>query len=418
MNDQNVNSCPHAVALLPEPSPGLRDLFDFSPDVICILDHEARFLEVSRAAEVFWGYAPGALRGRCCTDFIVAEDRDRTLQMLEQTRKGAVVSDFVNHYRCKDGSVKPMAWSAKWNPARQEVYCTGREGTEKFATEKKAGESEQRLYRAYRLAGIGWWEWLVEDDQLQVSDELYEIYGLNKTDYPCFRKEDYLALVHPDDRELVLVNIGPELRQPFHQYDHRIIRPSGEVIHVIHYVRNECDKDGRLIKRHGTTKNITERKTAEAALKASRQKLKDIVESLGDGFFALDREWRITYWNRKAELITGMDRQALLGINFWALYPKAQQLKFYPQFLKALTDKVPVYFEEFSPSMKAWMEVSAYPTAEGLSVYIRAQAARGRAPPPESKTEENRGKPFECAGAHVGWFFYHRQGLHYSLRHR
>ena len=378
MKSQNDSVHFDTAAVYQAQSLDINDLLEFIPDLICMLTAQGYIIGVSAAAKDTWGYAPGELRGRSFLDLIAPEDHSRSRQIMEQVKQGTVLNDFFNHCQCKDGTVKPMLWSARWDTGKQVAYWVGRKSTEQWGAEKKAREFEQRMYRAYQLAGIGWWEWLVEGEQLQVSDELYEIYGLNKADYPCFTTEDYLALVHPDDREHVLANIAQDLLPSFHQYDHRLIRPSGEEIHVIHYIRNEFGANGRFIKRHGLTKNITGRKQAEAALKQSQQKLKDIVESLGDGFFVLDREWRITYWNRKAEEITGLSRQTLLGTSFWQLYPKAQQLKFYPQFSRALTENIPVCFEEFSPTLQGWMEVSAYPTAEGLSVYIRDVTERKR----------------------------------------
>ncbi|HEY1114013.1 MAG TPA: PAS domain S-box protein [Chitinophagaceae bacterium] len=358
----------------PQPAPAhayVQELLDFSPDVICIADKEGRFIKVSAAAQAVWGYAPAELEGKHFIDLVTEDDRRLTQQAAADVVNGAVLNNFRNHYRCRDGRIKPILWSARWNSEQEIVYCIARDGSEREAAEQKAEEYEQRLYRAYKLANIGWWEWHNETKQLHVSDELMVIFGLSPAQRHSFSLETFLSLVHPDDRASVQENWSAFREVAYAQYEHRLVKPSGEVIYVIHYVQQVRDETGKIISAHGTTKDITSRKKPELALKASQQKLKDIVESLGDGFIVLDRDWKITYWNKKAEEMAGVKRAEVIGVNFWDLYPKARTLKFYSEFQRAMTENIPVHFEEYSPSLQAWMEVSAYPSPEGLSLYMK-----------------------------------------------
>lgn len=363
----------------PLPTPAhayVQELLDFSPDVICIVDKEGRFIKVSAAAQAVWGYHPSELEGRFFLELVVDEDRPLTEQAAADVVKGTILNNFRNHYRCRDGRIKPILWSARWNNEQEVVYCIARDGSEREAAAKQAEEYEQRLYRAYKLANIGWWEWHCDTNQLHVSDELMVIYGLSPSDRSTFSLETFLSLVHPDDRASVQESWSAINTMRYGQYEHRLVKPSGEVIYVIHYVQQVRDEEGRTVSGHGTTKDITARKLPELALKASQQKLKEIVESLGDGFIVLDRDWRVTYWNKKAEEMSGVKRSMILGTSFWDFYPKAKALKFYTEFQRATTENIPVYFEEFSPSLQAWMEVSAYPSPEGLSVYMKDITAR------------------------------------------
>lgn len=119
-----------------------------------------------------------------------------------------------------------------------------------------------------------------------------------------------------------------------------------------------------------TLQDVTVRKKTEQALIASEQKLAGILESLGDGFFTLDRNWSITYINSKAESLLGMKREYLLGSNFWEVFIEAAPLLFYSEYHRSLKDNVPVRFEEYYPGLNAWFEINAYPSKEGLSVYF------------------------------------------------
>src|SRR5690606_4210102 len=104
--------------------------------------------------------------------------------------------------------------------------------------------------------------------------------------------------------------------------------------------------------------------------KAYKEK-NQILESIGDAFFAVDNEWDITYWNKEAERVLGRKRDAVLGKNLWQQYDDAVELDFYKEYHKAMDTGKTVFFEEFYPALNKWFEVTAYPSGKGLSVYFK-----------------------------------------------
>jgi PAS domain S-box-containing protein len=108
------------------------------------------------------------------------------------------------------------------------------------------------------------------------------------------------------------------------------------------------------------------------------QPVAEVLESISDAFFALDRGWRFTYLNRAAERFLQRPREALLGRGVWDEYPKAVGLTFEREFRRALEQQVTVYFEEFFAPLEVWFEVRAYPTPTGLSVYFQDVSERRR----------------------------------------
>src|SRR5690606_1802196 len=45
-----------------------------------------------------------------------------------------------------------------------------------------------------------------------------------------------------------------------------------------------------------------------------------ILESIGDAFFAVDKNWTVNYWNKRAEIILGIKREEILGKNLWTVF--------------------------------------------------------------------------------------------------
>ncbi len=127
----------------------------------------------------------------------------------------------------------------------------------------------------------------------------------------------------------------------------------------------------------GSTHDITERHEARAALEKAntdleqaRRQLAAIFESMTDAFFALDNGWRFTYVNRQAERVLFRLREELVGKNVWEEFAPAVGSTFYHEYHRAKAQGKPVEFEEYYEPLKTWLEVRAYPSAEGLGVYF------------------------------------------------
>jgi PAS domain S-box-containing protein len=131
------------------------------------------------------------------------------------------------------------------------------------------------------------------------------------------------------------------------------------------------DNQGKIVGIVGMGRDITERKANEETLQQSKQQIENILESITDAFFALDREWRFTYVNRRAEQILRRPRTELLNKSIWVEFPETVGSKFYTEYQRAMTDQVTVEFEEFYEPLQGWFKVHAYPYAQGLSVYFR-----------------------------------------------
>ncbi|PSB53880.1 histidine kinase [filamentous cyanobacterium Phorm 6] len=116
---------------------------------------------------------------------------------------------------------------------------------------------------------------------------------------------------------------------------------------------------------------ITERKNAELAIAEAKQQVSNIIESITDAFIAIDSQWRYTYVNATAEKLLARSRNDLLGRSIWELFPAEGESNsmVYQEFHRVVNEQVSVKFEEFSPSLQIYIEVSAYPAADGLTAY-------------------------------------------------
>ncbi len=139
--------------------------------------------------------------------------------------------------------------------------------------------------------------------------------------------------------------------------------------------------------------DITERKQAEAErerllaaehrsredAEAARQQVSDILGSITDAFFAVDRQWRFTYVNEAAESLTRRRKEEVLGRNAWDVFPELVGTIFDREYHRAMATGVSAAFETYAPALDVWLEVRAYPSSEGLTVYARNVTERKQA---------------------------------------
>ncbi|KIL46600.1 hypothetical protein KP77_27270 [Jeotgalibacillus alimentarius] len=98
----------------------------------------------------------------------------------------------------------------------------------------------------------------------------------------------------------------------------------------------------------------------------------DVLESMSEAFFSLDKNWCFTYVNHEAEKLLYKTREELIGKNMWLLFPDAWGTGFEEHYFKTIHDQIPTKFEEYYEPNKSWFDITAYPNRQGgLSVYFR-----------------------------------------------
>ena len=116
----------------------------------------------------------------------------------------------------------------------------------------------------------------------------------------------------------------------------------------------------------------------ERELRAVQDRRVQVLESITDGFFALDREWRFTYVNHRFEEIVGLSLEVLVGKTIWEAIADLLGSTYEQHYREAVRTGKPVSFEAYYPPLKLWTEAHAYPTEEGLSVYFQDISERKR----------------------------------------
>jgi len=97
---------------------------------------------------------------------------------------------------------------------------------------------------------------------------------------------------------------------------------------------------------------------------------REIYERITDGFYALDEEWRFTYVNERGEEIIQRSAESVLGESIWEAFPEAADGTVWEKYHEAMETQEPVDFDAYYEPLDVWVEVNAYPSETGLSVYF------------------------------------------------
>jgi|GEM_PF-731531 len=228
----------------------------------------------------------------------------------------------------------------------------------------------EQLRSMERCLHVGSWELRADGRFGRWSEEASRILGLAPGRAPA-GLEDFLALVHAGDRAALARCFEQALRGGAGvDLEHRVLLPDGAIrdVHTRAELHLETAVPARLL---GSMLDVTERTQSASAAGRLAERMTATLESITDGFFTVDRDWRFTYLNPEAARLLHRRREDLLGAVVWNEFKEAIGGTSYLEYQRALRENCPVAFEEFYAPLDTWLEVRAYPSAEGLAVHFR-----------------------------------------------
>ncbi len=179
--------------------------------------------------------------------------------------------------------------------------------------------------------------------------------------------------LHPEDTDRCMEHWSRSVAtyDPF-DIEYRLRRGSdGEYRWFRVQARPIRDPEGTVTSWYGTAIDIHETKRLEQNATHLANRLRTTFESITDGLFLVDRDWRFTYVNPEAERLLLRASKDLLGRTLWGEFPEAVDTLAWNKYQRAMEENVTVSFEFYFPPFEKWFDVKAYPSEEGLAVYFR-----------------------------------------------
>ena len=223
---------------LREKTEELDRFFSMALDLLCIAEIDGTFMKLNRSWETTLGYTLEELEGANFLDFVHPDDVELTLAATQQLSERNPVLNFLNRYRCKDGSYRWIEWRADSYEGKL-IYAAARDITERKLTETKLIENEQFLKTVTdALPGmVGYWT-----DELRCN----------------FANKSYLEWFSKTPEQMTGITMqelmGEELfgkNEPYirgalqgepQNYERTLVKPSGATGYTwAHYIPNTVD---------------------------------------------------------------------------------------------------------------------------------------------------------------------------------
>ncbi|MDB5142907.1 MAG: domain S-box protein [Mucilaginibacter sp.] len=187
----------------------------------------------------------------------------------------------------------------------------------------------------------------------------HEMLGVNKRD-----------LLDKKEFELHELHIQNVLNGKPQSFERTFYKSSGQTIFT--QTQYLPDKQDNIVKGfYSLIYDITEIKLAEAGGKQALEERNIILESIDDAFFAVDRNWAVSYWNNMAEKVLLTPKNKILNHNLWEVFADSIGSESYKKYHQAIETNQAVHFEDYYSILAKWYEISAYPAETGLSVYFK-----------------------------------------------
>jgi len=275
---------------------------DRMPIAYVLLDADTRCADWNPAAENIFGYTREEIIGQPVQVLVHPDDRVHVDTIEHRLRTGDVEAQSVNRNVTKDGRVITCEWhnTPLFTPsgAFLGVLSMALDITERVRTAERLHAGEERLRMTLSAAQMGTFDWDIPNNAIVWSDTHYELFGYPPDVRFPVEYRHFAEPIHPDDRARVeqAVRAAMETRTPY-ACEFRLPLPDGRVRWVAGTGNFHYAADGRAVRMIGTAADVTERKTAEIALRASEERLRLALEAGQMGTFDWDLATNAVVWS-------------------------------------------------------------------------------------------------------------------------
>ena len=257
-----------------------RSVFENSAVGVALTDMDGRFLATNHVYQTMLGYTEEELRTLQFLDITHEDYRKANWALIAELVEGKRRQfQIEKKYRRKDGSSIWVSNNISLVPGTERVprfiMALSEDITQRKRAEEALRRSEAYLAEGQRLAKTGSWAVDPKTERcIYWSEEMRQIFGLDPQRSNLPDREEFLRLVHPEDRDRFNEQVDKALRAKADLVqDYRIVLPDGTVKHIHGIGHLVLDETGNIIECVGTDMDVTERKRAEEQLRRSEADL-------------------------------------------------------------------------------------------------------------------------------------------------
>lgn len=242
--------------------------FSVALDLLCIADTDGYFHRLNSQWERTLGYRLQDLEGSRFLDFVHPDDLAATLAEVEHLTDQKESLNFVNRYRCSNGTYRWIEWRSF--PVGNLIYAAARDISDRKQAELALFQSEQKFRGAFDAITTGMCLISPAGGFQEVNKTLCQMLGYSESKLLSLRLED---LVHPDDQQIDLPLIHKMMvgEIPGYQVEKRFLHQDGHTIWGLFNIALMQDANNQLLYLIAQITDISDRKRAEQELQEAKE---------------------------------------------------------------------------------------------------------------------------------------------------
>lgn len=231
---------------------------NLSREMMIVTDQNDKILRANSRFSNAIGYSATELDNIKFLDLFEAEDKELIIKQNECDAR----------ILTQTGEVMWVEWHKQNRDSL--TYYAGRDITAIKTQQKALGRREKQLSQAEKLGRMGHWQWVLGEDSIEWSEEIYRIFGVEKDGFET-TLDNMNEMVHSDDIDRVNQALQRAvIEENDYDVEFSIIRPDGEERFIRSEGRCSSNDDGEVIALFGIMQDMTERMLYERELKNAK----------------------------------------------------------------------------------------------------------------------------------------------------
>ncbi|MGE5073131.1 MAG: PAS domain S-box protein, partial [Anaerolineae bacterium] len=255
-----------------------------------ILDYDWRWVYINDTAALQVGRQPEQLLMQRVMDVFPGFETSELFATLQESMEDRQPRRTERKMLMPDGAFHWLEFSMQ--PVAEGLFVLSFDVTERRQAELARSESEQRFRRFFELGVVGMAMTSPEKGFLEVNDRMCEMLGYTRDEFTALT---WQQLSYPPDLDLDLQHFNRLLAGDLDGYsiEKRFIHKNGSLVHTAMSVNAVRSAKGKLDYCAALLEDITERKQAEAQLKASEENYRALFTNIPDGVYRTTADGKV-----------------------------------------------------------------------------------------------------------------------------
>lgn len=285
--------------------------FTMSLDMLLIASGD-RFIKINPAVTKILGYSEEEFLSKPFLAFLYPDDAEITLNEVKKLETGVLTLNFENRYICKDGSLKWILWNSSPDVSTGLLYGVARDITKQKENDESLKMADMFFNMSFDILTVSKGEHFIK-----INPAFTKTLGYNQNDMDRIK---FMELIHPDDLKTANEVLANHLvGNPIVNFRTRFLCKDGSY-KWLDWNSNIDTKQGLF---YSVGRDVTEivqleneRQTATNELFENEEKLRLIVENIGEGIIVANANKKIILANDMANEFFGIKEDDKISANF------------------------------------------------------------------------------------------------------